>query len=180
MPADCLLINEIEVLNYIINVKFLNTGKLIMKRTLTVPQTLPNMQRRTFLEGLVVGGIILGTTPWTSAKAAQFTAPGSLNKTQVLSGTEFELNIAETAVNFTGKVRMTTMINGSIPAPTLHWREGDTVTIRVTNHLKVSSSIHWHGIILDTKMDGVPGISFPGIAPGETFTYRFKIGRAHV
>ncbi|MGV8934040.1 MAG: copper resistance system multicopper oxidase [Gallionellaceae bacterium] len=149
-----------------------------MKRTLTVPQTLPNMQRRTFLEGLVAGGIILGTAPWTSANAAQFTAPGSLNKTQVLSGTEFELNIAETAVNFTGKVRMTTMINGSIPAPTLHWREGDTVTIRVTNHLKVSSSIHWHGIILDTKMDGVPGISYPGIAPGETFTYRFKVGQS--
>jgi FtsP/CotA-like multicopper oxidase with cupredoxin domain len=149
-----------------------------MNRLVTATQSLPNLQRRQFLEGLVAGGIVLGTAPWTSANAAQFVAPGSLNKTQVLSGTEFELNIAETAVNFTGKVRMTTMINGSIPAPTLHWREGDTVTIRVTNHLKVSSSIHWHGIILDTKMDGVPGISYPGIAPGETFTYRFKVGQS--
>ncbi|MCI2810869.1 copper resistance system multicopper oxidase, partial [Eoetvoesiella caeni] len=57
----------------------------------------------------------------------------------------------------------------------LRWREGDTVTIRVTNRLKEATSIHWHGILLPFQMDGVPGISFPGIAPGETFTYRFKV-----
>src|SRR5690606_32000192 len=66
-------------------------------------------------------------------------------------------------------------VNGSIPAPTLRWREGDTVTIRVTNRLREHTSLHWHGIILPFEMDGVPGISFPGIAPGETFTYRFKV-----
>jgi len=68
-----------------------------------------------------------------------------------------------------------TAINGSIPAPTLRWREGDTVTIRVTNRLREATSIHWHGMILPFQMDGVPGISFAGIAPGETFTYRFKV-----
>jgi CopA family copper-resistance protein len=78
-------------------------------------------------------------------------------------------------VNFTGTPRMATTINGSIPAPTLYLREGDTVTIRVTNRLPVATSIHWHGIILPYQMDGVPGISFAGIAPGETFTYRFRI-----
>ena len=66
-------------------------------------------------------------------------------------------------------------INGSIPQPTLRWREGDTVTIRVANKLRESTSIHWHGIILPYQMDGVPGISFAGIPPGETFTYRFKV-----
>lgn len=70
---------------------------------------------------------------------------------------------------------MATTINGSIPAPTLRLREGDEVTIRVTNRLKVPTSIHWHGIILPFQMDGVPGISFRGIAPGETFVYRFKL-----
>ena len=70
---------------------------------------------------------------------------------------------------------MATTINGSIPAPTLRLREGDTVTIRVTNRLREATSIHWHGIILPYQMDGVPGISFAGIAPGETFTYRFKL-----
>ncbi|MDO8703690.1 MAG: copper resistance system multicopper oxidase, partial [Sulfuricaulis sp.] len=93
----------------------------------------------------------------------------------VLTGTEFDLTIAETPVNFTGTPRMATTINGSIPAPTLRWRVGDTVTLRVTNRLAVDSSIHWHGILLPYQMDGVPGISFKGIRPGETFTYRFKV-----
>src|SRR3546814_12943398 len=66
-------------------------------------------------------------------------------------------------------------LNGSLPAPTLRWREGDTVTIRVKNRLNETTSIHWHGIILPFQMDGVPGISFAGIPPGETFTYQFKV-----
>ncbi|WP_273886456.1 multicopper oxidase domain-containing protein, partial [Serratia liquefaciens] len=57
----------------------------------------------------------------------------------------------------------------------LRWREGDTVTLRVTNRLREPTSIHWHGIVLPFEMDGVPGISFHGIPPGETFTYRFKV-----
>jgi FtsP/CotA-like multicopper oxidase with cupredoxin domain len=83
--------------------------------------------------------------------------------------------IAETPVNFTGKTVMATTINGSLPGPTLRMREGDTVTIRVTNKLREATSIHWHGIILPFQMDGVPGISFAGIQPGETFTYRFTL-----
>jgi len=78
-------------------------------------------------------------------------------------------------VNFTGTPRMATTVNGSLPAPTLRWREGDTVTIRVKNRLNETTSIHWHGIILPFQMDGVPGISFAGIPPGETFTYQFKV-----
>jgi CopA family copper-resistance protein len=93
----------------------------------------------------------------------------------VLSGTEFNLEIGESPVNFTGNPRMATTVNGSLPAPTLRWREGDTVTIRVRNRLNETTSIHWHGIILPFQMDGVPGISFTGIPPGDTFTYRFKV-----
>ena len=78
-------------------------------------------------------------------------------------------------MNFSGRFRPTTSVNGSIPAPTLHWREGTTVTLRVHNKLTTSSSIHWHGIILPFQMDGVPGISFPGIPAGETFTYQFPV-----
>src|SRR3546814_21128860 len=70
---------------------------------------------------------------------------------------------------------MATTVNGSLPAPTLRWREGDAVTIRVKNRLNETTSIHWHGIILPFQMDGVPGISFSGIPPGETFTYRFRL-----
>jgi CopA family copper-resistance protein len=93
----------------------------------------------------------------------------------VLSGTEFNLEIGESPVNFTGTPRMATTVNGSLPAPTLRWREGDTITLRVKNRLNEITSIHWHGIILPFQMDGVPGISFAGIPPGETFTYRFKV-----
>jgi CopA family copper-resistance protein len=94
---------------------------------------------------------------------------------QVLSGKHFELTIDEFPVNYTGRRRMATAVNGSVPGPTLHWREGDNITIAVTNRLKTSASIHWHGVRVPSAMDGVPGLSYPGIAPGETFTYRFPV-----
>lgn len=75
----------------------------------------------------------------------------------------------------TGRDRLVPTINGSVPGPVLRWREGEDVTIRVTNRLDEPTSIHWHGIILPANMDGVPGISFGGIAPGATFTYRFPV-----
>jgi CopA family copper-resistance protein len=113
---------------------------------------------------------VLGLSPWFKTAQARLTT-----QAEVLAGTEFNLTIAETPVNFTGAPRMATTVNGSIPAPTLRWREGDTVTLHITNHLTEETSIHWHGILLPYQMDGVPGISFKGIAPGETFTYHFKV-----
>ena len=137
---------------------------------------LPQAARRRFVQGLAAGGVMLGLAPFAKAAAA---AEGAvLGGAAVLRGSEFDLVIDESPVNFTGAPRMATTINGSIPAPTLRWREGDTVTIRVTNRMRESTSIHWHGIILPYQMDGVPGISFPGIAPGETFTYRFKVDQS--
>jgi FtsP/CotA-like multicopper oxidase with cupredoxin domain len=127
--------------------------------------------RRRFLQNLTGGSLLFGLPPWLRYAAAR-EAP---HAPPILRGTEFDLTIAETPVNFSGAARIATAINGSIPAPTLHWREGDTVTLRVRNRLAVPSSIHWHGIILPYPMDGVPGISFKGIAPGETFVYRFKV-----
>ena len=92
-----------------------------------------------------------------------------------LRGQRFQLDIGPKAVNFTGTRRIGVAINGSIPAPTLHWREGDTVHLRVQNHLQEDSSIHWHGILLPSEMDGVPGLSFGGIRPGAVFDYRFQL-----
>lgn len=130
--------------------------------------------RRRFLEGLAAGGVLLtganGLRPAYGQGASTTTGTPP-----ALSGTEFDLTIAETLVNYTGTPRMATTINGSIPGPALRWREGSTVTIRVTNRLPEATSLHWHGILLPFEMDGVPGISFPGIAPGETFTYRFPV-----
>jgi len=137
------------------------------------------LSRRRFLQGLAAGGVLLGAAEWIRpAWARQDSADTKGGTAQVLTGTEFNLTIAETLANFTGAPRLATTVNGSLPGPTLRWREGDTVTIRVTNRMNRSTSIHWHGILLPYQMDGVPGISFTGISPGETFTYRFKVRQA--
>ncbi|TMP54211.1 copper resistance system multicopper oxidase [Pseudoalteromonas sp. S1612] len=130
--------------------------------------------RRRFVQGLIAGGV-LAAFPSVLHAASSLVAGTITGTVPELSGKVIDLVIDESPVNFTGVVRMATTINGSIPAPTLRLKEGDDVTIRVTNKLSVPSSIHWHGIILPYQMDGVPGISFKGIMPGETFVYKFKL-----
>ena len=149
-----------------------------MSRKVPMTTLLPNPSRRRFIQGLAAGGVLAGLSPWIKPAWAETKAATLTGAAPVLRGTQFDLIVAETPVNFTGKPRMATTINGSIPAPILRWRQGDTVTIRVTNRMDRATSIHWHGIILPYQMDGVPGISFRGIAPGETFTYRFKVQQA--
>jgi len=87
----------------------------------------------------------------------------------------YELVIDRAPVTIGGQQRSVFTINGQSPGPTLRWTEGEEVTINVTNRLKEDTSIHWHGILVPSNMDGVPGISFDGIAPGTTFTYRFTV-----
>lgn len=124
--------------------------------------------RRQFIDGLLAGGVAvcLGLPDVTIAA----TQPAD-----ELTGTEFDLEISGLPVNVTGKHRIATAVNGTVPAPTLRFREGDTVTLRVHNRLNEMTSVHWHGMIVPAEMDGVPGISFAGIGPGETFTYRFTV-----
>jgi CopA family copper-resistance protein len=95
-----------------------------------------------------------------------------------LRGTEFDFSIGALPVDFTGRPAVAIAVNGSVPGPTLHWRQGDTVAIRVANRLGVDTSLHWHGIVLPSNMDGVPGLSFAGIAPGESWLYRFTLKQA--
>jgi CopA family copper-resistance protein len=129
--------------------------------------------RRTFVKGLAATSLLGGLGFWrVPAWAAN---PASL--AQELSGTEFELFIGETPVNITGAARTAMTINGTMPGPILRWREGDTVTLRVRNRLKEDTSIHWHGIILPANMDGVPGLSFHGIAPDGMYEYRFTVNQ---
>ncbi|SSW69060.1 copper resistance system multicopper oxidase [Achromobacter agilis] len=128
------------------------------------------LSRRRFVQGLAGGGALTALGGWRAALAAP--APAAAAE---LRGTEFHLEIGETPVNFTGAARIGTTVNGQLPAPRLRWREGDTVTLHVTNRLREQSSIHWHGILLPTEMDGVPGLSFPGIDPGQTYTYHFDV-----
>jgi CopA family copper-resistance protein len=130
-----------------------------------------NPSRRTFVKGLAAGSLLGGLGLWRTPVWA-LNAPGHLNE---LSGSDFELFIGETPVNFTGSPRTAMTINGSLPGPLLRWREGDTVTLRVRNRLSASTSIHWHGILLPANMDGVPGLSFHGIEPGGVYVYQFKV-----
>ena len=129
--------------------------------------------RRTFVKGLAATGILGGLGLWRTPVWA-VTSPGQPN---VLTGTDFDLFIGETPVNITGAARTAMAINGSIPGPILRWREGDTVTLRVKNRLAEDTSIHWHGIILPANMDGVPGLSFHGIAPDGMYEYKFKVNQ---
>ncbi|AKA24661.1 copper resistance system multicopper oxidase [Pseudomonas chlororaphis] len=128
--------------------------------------------RRSFIKGLAAGGVLAGTGLWQQPLWAR-SADGQL---PALSGQQFDLFIGESQVNYSGTPRTAMTINGGLPGPLLRWREGDTVTIRVRNRLEQQdTSIHWHGLILPANMDGVPGLSFHGIAPGGMYEYRFKV-----
>jgi CopA family copper-resistance protein len=127
----------------------------------------PTVCRRRFMQGAATAGP-LSLLPWPLRAALAAPAP-------VLSGTEFVLAIEPVPVTINGRAAMATGVNGQLPAPILRWREGDTLTLAVTNRLREPSSIHWHGVRAPSPMDGVPGLSFSGIAPGETFVYRFPV-----
>ncbi|MCJ1960545.1 copper resistance system multicopper oxidase [Novosphingobium mangrovi (ex Hu et al. 2023)] len=108
------------------------------------------------------------------AHTATGTATGATTE-GALSGEHIALNIARTPFTLGGRTASATTVNGTVPGPLIRLREGQDVELAVTNHLDVDSSIHWHGILLPFQMDGVPGVTFPGIAPHETFTYRFPV-----
>jgi FtsP/CotA-like multicopper oxidase with cupredoxin domain len=138
-----------------------------------------SISRRTFVKGLAaVGGLSLSRRS-ISAKADAFDlraiAQSTRRPQEVLRGTSFDLSIGEAPMNFTGSTKIAQAINGSIPGPVLRWREGDSVTLRVANQLDEDTSIHWHGIVLPANMDGVPGLSFHGIRPRESYTYHFEV-----
>ena len=132
----------------------------------------PDPARRRFVTGVAAAGSMLAFNSWAgSGPAVGRATPGT-----ELRGRDFDLAIGSTEVDFTGRVRRATTINGQLPGPILRWREGDTVTLRVANRLRDDmTSIHWHGLVLPANMDGVPGLSFDGIAPGETYQYRFTL-----
>lgn len=127
--------------------------------------------RRNFIKGITATGIVggLGLRTFDAFSAV------SLMQSRTLTGTDFDLFIGETPLNITGKTRYAKTINAGLPGPLLRWKEGDTVTLRVKNRLSEPTSIHWHGILLPANMDGVPGLSFHGIEPDDTYVYSFKL-----
>ncbi|MDQ2859482.1 MAG: copper resistance system multicopper oxidase [Pseudomonadota bacterium] len=129
----------------------------------------PATSRRRFVQGLALASAAtVGAPSWVRGQKQG-------RDLVALSGDDFDLTIGPIPINITGRSRMATAVNGSVPAPILRFREGDTVTLKVTNRLGEPTSIHWHGLRLPADMDGVPGLTFPGIMTGETFTYRFPV-----
>ena len=129
------------------------------------------LTRRRFVQGVAAAGLaalVEGTFNQAGAETIAHSPP-------ILTGNHFDLAIEPYHVDFTGRRVKALAINGSLPGPTLKWREGDTVTVAVTNHLPEVTSIHWHGMRIPAEMDGVPGLSFAGIAPGKTFVYRIPV-----
>jgi CopA family copper-resistance protein len=139
-----------------------------------------NMQiNRRRIVGAALGGGAAATAmaSWFPAWA-QPVSPGIAAPIPTVSGSDIRLRIARQTMRIDGKVSRAIGINGTVPAPLIRLKQGQTARLTVVNDLDEDSSIHWHGLILPFQMDGVPGVSFPGIKPGSTFVYEFPVVQA--
>ena len=139
------------------------------------------LNRRVLLRGAVLAGSSVALSSLFPAWARSGTmgamrGMGAANSpSEVLSGDHIALTIGEAQFSVGGKSGHACTVNGTLPGPIIRLKEGQKVRLSVTNSLKEDSSIHWHGILLPFQMDGVPGVSFPGIKPGRTFDYAFAV-----
>ena len=130
-----------------------------------------SISRRGFLAGGTAAAGMAAIYPaW-----AQPVSAGLVASPQALSGPDIALTIGKVAVRVDGKIGRKVGVNGTVPAPLVRFKEGEKIRLRVTNTLDEDSSIHWHGVLVPFAMDGVPGVSFPGIAPRSTFIYEFPV-----
>ena len=135
------------------------------------------LDRRTLLRGAAAGGGLLGLQGLMPAWA-QTGSPGLRSDLPSLVGPNIDLTVGHSPFSVGGRTGHAVTVNGLLPAPLLRLREGQNARLSVTNTLDEDTSIHWHGILLPFQMDGVPGISFPGIKPRETFVYEFPVKQA--
>jgi len=135
--------------------------------------SLPGLSRRALLRGAGAAGSALLLPAW--ARGADLHHAGIRPGFDEVRGPELGLTIASGTYSIGGRTGHAVAVNGSIPGPLLRLREGETARITVENRLDEDSSIHWHGLLLPFQYDGVPGVSFPGIGPGERFTYEFPV-----
>ena len=123
--------------------------------------------RRAMLKGAVGLGGLAAIPAWARAMPHGPIRQGF----DEVSGRVIDLAVGQGAIEVAGRSGHTFAVNGSVPGPLVRLKEGEAVTLRVANHLAQDTSIHWHGLLLPFQFDGVPGVSFPGIKPGETFVY---------
>ncbi len=132
------------------------------------------MDRRAVLRGGATGAAGLALSGLFPAWA-QTGSPGIRPQMPTLTGRDIRLAVGHSDFRVGGRTGHAVTINGTLPAPLIRLREGQDVRISVTNNLGEDTSIHWHGLLLPFQMDGVPGVSFPGIRPRETFVYEFPV-----
>jgi len=132
------------------------------------------LDRRSLLRGAALGGTGLVVANWYPAWA-QPVSRGIAKPVPELSGDTISLRIAQEMVSVDGRQAHVIAMNGTVPAPLLRLREGQAVRITIDNALDEETSLHWHGLLVPFQMDGVPGLSFPGIPAHSTFTYKFPI-----
>jgi CopA family copper-resistance protein len=135
----------------------------------------PLIHRRTLLRSGAIGAAGLGLAGLFPAWAQTGSHGLATKGMSPLTGNDIRLDIAEAAFTVDGRTGHAIAMNGTIPAPLIRLREGQNVRLTVNNHLDEDTSIHWHGLIVPMQMDGVPGISFPGIRPRSTFVYEFPL-----
>ncbi len=133
--------------------------------------------RRALLRAAAVSGAGFGLAQALPAWA-QPLSKGLVRPLPTLSGNDIALTIGQVSVEVDGKVSRAVGINGTVPGPLIRLKEGQRVRLRVQNTLDEDSSIHWHGLLVPFEMDGVPGVSFPGIMPRSTFDYEFDLSHA--
>lgn len=136
--------------------------------------TLARPDRRALLGGLA-GGAGLWAAQGLLPAWAQSGSAGLRADVATLEGPDVQLTVGHSPFTVGGRTGHAITVNGTLPAPLIRLREGQNVRLSVTNTLDEDTSIHWHGLLLPFHMDGVPGVSFPGIRPGETFHYEFPI-----
>ena len=137
-----------------------------------------NISRRNFIKQAGTGlfltglGLALPLPLWAVSSSPGIRKASAQNR--------YDLTVDYSPIRIDGRDGIATAINGSVPGPLIHLREGDDIVIRVTNRLMDSdhSSIHWHGVLVPSQMDGVPGLSFDGVPPGGTYEYRFPVQQA--
>jgi CopA family copper-resistance protein len=130
------------------------------------------LDRRAFIGGGAALAAAVGLHPAWAHSVSQGLAAKAKG---TLSGEDIRLTVARTELSVDGRAGHAVAINGTVPAPLIRLKEGQNVRLTVENQLNEDTSIHWHGFIVPFQMDGVPGISFPGIRPGQSFTYEFPI-----
>ncbi|WP_309601296.1 copper resistance system multicopper oxidase, partial [Sphingomonas sp.] len=135
------------------------------------------LPRRQFLRAAALGGAGAGFAAAMPAWA-QSVSGGLVRPLPTVSGSQIALTIGKVALRVDGKVSRAIGINGTVPGPLVRLKQGQNVRLSVTNTLDEDSSIHWHGLLVPFAMDGVPGVSFPGIGPRSTFDYEFPIVQA--